>query len=79
MCRAIFYVYLLIPHWIGESVGFLAMGSFSHDTEVGFIVIHPKYYNHLKKRCSPKPFGKTKNGLLLLHWLKAKLFKKRDT
>ena len=26
-------MYLLIPHWIGESVRFLAMGSLSHDTE----------------------------------------------
>ena len=23
-----------------------------------------KYYKHLKKRCSPKPFGQTKNGLV---------------
>ena len=27
-------------------------------------VIHPKYYKHLKKRCSPKQFGQTKNGLV---------------
>ena len=29
-------------------------------------VIHPKYYLYTfeKKRCSPKPFGKTKNGLV---------------
>ena len=27
------------------------------------LYIHPKYYKHLKKRCSPKPFGQTKNGL----------------
>ena len=27
-------------------------------------VIYPKYYEHLKKRSSPKPFGQTKNGLV---------------
>ncbi len=27
-------------------------------------VIHPKYYKHLKRRCSSKPFGQTKNGLV---------------
>ena len=26
-------------------------------------VMHPKYYKHLKK-CSPKQFGQTKNGLV---------------
>ena len=26
-------------------------------------VMHPKYYKHLKK-CSPKKFGQTKNGLV---------------
>ena len=26
--------------------------------------IHPKYYKHLKKRCSPKTFRQTKNGLV---------------
>jgi hypothetical protein len=35
-----------------------------HDMLLLVKVIHPMYYKHLKKRCSLKPFGHTKNGLV---------------